>query len=554
MITKIKDRWQNIPTLNFGVAFLQVFIWLNLILLALLFEKGIETIFNLFDFNETQEYNISLWPSIDNITWMFVIYFLLFINFIVFSLRYLFWTPWPIYNNIFNLRKIEGGAFPKIDIHGNDECVKGTYSNINFNRLIWGLTNSNGSEIFWSGLILLIEFYIVYLGIMSLGNIQITIAFLFALPLIDFFIPFFSSIFRIKKKHFKREHLKNFFNGKGVKHYFKSRKWLLPWVFLRPFIYDIFIPIIFIIIVVLYIIFTDYKDITLKDISISDFIEKYQFQLTLTVIVSLTLTNFLVIKFLRNNYYNVGLVLFKLSDIKKEIHSPNRPEAYVIGKSDFMETELYIDERVYPPTIETEFLVECAINELNKYKVKTPEVLDIGTGSGNIAISIARKFDKIDIIAIDKSNEALDLANENIEKFNIKSITLQESDLLKNINNKKLNNPDLIVANLPYGSEDFLLESNPIESIKFMPTIAVFPTKGIIGDYVDLVSEILKKEWNTVLLIEIGPITEDIITNEFPEKMLKKIKYEILSKKIKVSEDSEEKTYSVLKVKFNHGK
>ncbi len=103
----------------------------------------------------------------------------------------------------------------------------------------------------------------------------------------------------------------------------------------------------------------------------------------------------------------------------------------------------------------------------------------------------------------------------------------------------------MIVANLPYGSHEYLLASNKEESIPYMPSEAVFPKKnGLIGDYIELVKEIINFQWKTTLLIETGPIPQDELINEFPQELLELVSIEYISK---------DKNYSILKIIFSQG-
>jgi HemK-like putative methylase len=542
MITKIKNKWDYIPSLNFGITFLQIFIWLNLVLIALLFEKGLDAIFNIYNIKELQNFEFSLWPPHTNLTWVYISYFLLFINYLILSIRYLFWTPWPIYNNIFNL--IDSHNNIKNNIKGK-EFYKEFTSNIRFNRLIWGITNINGFELFWSAIILVVEFYIIYLGINTFGNIQLTIVYIFILPLVDFIIPIISSLFRINRETVKKTISTFKIKNKANKHYYKSRKWLLPWVFMRPFAIDIIVPGFILFIVLQYINYSNNNSFSFETIQFFNLSSKDQFIITIGVIISLLFTNYWVIKLLKRNYFDASHVLFNLSEIDRAVHSPDRPEPYQNGKIKFMDIELNVDERVYPPTPETERLVNEAINILSKYN-REVEVIDVGTGSANIAIELAKKIQKIKIHAIDISPEALDVARENIDHFKLNNISLKESDLLKNTDGYEIKNPDLIVANLPWGSNEYLLESNKKNprSLRYMPSVALFPSKGLIGHYVSLIEEIIAKEWNTTLLMETGPIPEEKILaeiNELSQEKLSKIIPQLIGNN----------KYSILKVVFN---
>ena len=118
------------------------------------------------------------------------------------------------------------------------------------------------------------------------------------------------------------------------------------------------------------------------------------------------------------------------------------PAQYIIGHAEFFGMQLKVDERVLIPRPETEELVELILAENPKDNLK---VLDIGTGSGAIALALTKNRPDWTITAADISQDALDLARKNAEIQNL-NIFLKKSDCFSEISSKY----DIIVSNPPY--------------------------------------------------------------------------------------------------------
>jgi release factor glutamine methyltransferase len=133
------------------------------------------------------------------------------------------------------------------------------------------------------------------------------------------------------------------------------------------------------------------------------------------------------------------------------------PSAYITGHREFFGLDFKVDRRVLIPRPETELLVERAIDLYRRNKYYT--IADIGTGSGCIAVSLARHLNDVHVYAVDISADALAVAVQNSIRYNIQDkITFIEGDLLE-----PLPGPvDIIVANMPYvRKEDMNLKSEP---------------------------------------------------------------------------------------------
>ena len=130
-----------------------------------------------------------------------------------------------------------------------------------------------------------------------------------------------------------------------------------------------------------------------------------------------------------------------IEDAIKRLES-GEPVQYIVGNVDFYGNIIKVDKRVLIPRFETEGLVELAL----KYLLNTNlNVVDLGTGSGCIAITLKKKLPNINIDAVDISKDALDLAKENAELNNV-DISFINSDMLEPIDKKY----DCIISNPPY--------------------------------------------------------------------------------------------------------
>ena len=120
----------------------------------------------------------------------------------------------------------------------------------------------------------------------------------------------------------------------------------------------------------------------------------------------------------------------------------HEPIQYVLGKTSFMDMEFKVNSSVLIPRPETEELVRLMLKE----DLDGKEILDIGTGSGCIAISLAKNFPNAKVTALDISCDALNIAKENAKLNNV-SIDFVNADIFKHESNKKY---DFIVSNPPY--------------------------------------------------------------------------------------------------------
>lgn len=148
------------------------------------------------------------------------------------------------------------------------------------------------------------------------------------------------------------------------------------------------------------------------------------------------------------------------------------PEAYVTGKTFFCDLEFIVNENVLIPRIETENLVDIVVNYIKENKLENAtdlKVLDIGTGSGCIAITLANKLPNIYIDAIDISPKALAVAKDNAIKNRVGDrVKFIENNLLEDVTQHY----NIIVSNLPYiPTKRIPILENSVKN--FEPTLAL---------------------------------------------------------------------------------
>ena len=164
------------------------------------------------------------------------------------------------------------------------------------------------------------------------------------------------------------------------------------------------------------------------------------------------------------NLKDINIAKFK-SLIQKRIN--RQPIAKIINNKSFWKNNFYVNNFVLDPRPETELIIEEVLNIYDDKNLKL-KILDIGTGSGCIAISLAMEFKNASITAIDISQEALEVAEKNLKIHNCQNqIKLKMIDL-QNINSKF----DLIVSNPPYLTNKQFNNTDP-EVKNFEPKLAL---------------------------------------------------------------------------------
>ena len=186
--------------------------------------------------------------------------------------------------------------------------------------------------------------------------------------------------------------------------------------------------------------------------------------------------------------------LFALEQLSK-----GSPVEYIIHKKEFMKLNFFVDENVLIPRQDTEILVEEVIGIAQKINAK--KILDLCTGSGAIAISLAKYLPQSEITAIDISKEALKIANKNANINEVQNqIKFINSDMFEQLQNEKF---DIIVSNPPYIKRTVIEDLD--EEVKKEPHIALDGGEDGLYFYKKIVKQsnkYLKKDG--YLCLEIG--------------------------------------------------
>lgn len=219
----------------------------------------------------------------------------------------------------------------------------------------------------------------------------------------------------------------------------------------------------------------------------------------------------------------------------------NEPLAYILGHKEFYGLDFKVTLNTLIPRPETELLVEIALKKIEEERGRNKKIsiMDVGTGSGNIIISIAsntkiKKQNAIKFYATDISGKALRVAKCNAKKNRVdKKIKFIQADLLdvfiKNDKYKISDTNLIIAANLPYLSRE-IYSSAMIDVKDFEPKIALYSKKEGLAYYEKLLSQIKKLKRNYHFLrvscfLEFSPEQKTkikkLIENNFPASLVK---------------------------------
>ena len=211
------------------------------------------------------------------------------------------------------------------------------------------------------------------------------------------------------------------------------------------------------------------------------------------------------------------------------------PAQYIIGHAEFFEIQLKVDERVLIPRPETEELVELILAENLKDNLK---VLDIGTGSGAIALALAKNRPDWSVTATDISQDALELATENAKRQDI-DLTFIRTDCFSEISSKY----DIIVSNPPYISRADEVEVG-LNVLHSEPHLALFADEEGLAIYRRIAEE-SKDHLNDggKIYLEIGykqgQSVPALFMENLPEKRVRTLKDQFGQDRMVVIDDGE---------------
>ena len=176
------------------------------------------------------------------------------------------------------------------------------------------------------------------------------------------------------------------------------------------------------------------------------------------------------------------------------------PLQYITGVCEFYGREFYVNSDVLIPRPETERIVDIALEHYKKINSK-PSILDIGSGSGCISITMALEISDSRVLGLDSSSSANNIARENSLKLEAKNVSFDDMDILSNCPDGRF---DIVISNPPYIPKGEL-KTIMTDVINFEPHIAL--TDSVDGltfyrRYAKLCEHLLTD--NGIILLEVG--------------------------------------------------
>ncbi len=192
--------------------------------------------------------------------------------------------------------------------------------------------------------------------------------------------------------------------------------------------------------------------------------------------------------------------------------SEGYPLQYMTNSQEFMGLDFYVQDGVLVPRPDTEILVEKIIKIAGKYENKI-NILDIGTGSGAIAVSLGYYLKNSIVTAVDISDTALKTAETNIKKHSLNNVKLFKADIFNyEFSGEKY---DIVVSNPPYIESDIIKEL-PVEVSTYEPKLALDGGEDGLNYYKQIVKVFEKIcKHDSILAVEIGYNQKETVTEIF---------------------------------------
>ncbi|MBI5034317.1 MAG: peptide chain release factor N(5)-glutamine methyltransferase [Chloroflexi bacterium] len=194
----------------------------------------------------------------------------------------------------------------------------------------------------------------------------------------------------------------------------------------------------------------------------------------------------------------------------------HEPLAYIVGHKNFYGLDFIVDRRVLIPRHETEILVQLALERARR--IATPVIVDVGTGSGAIALTLAHNLSQARVFALDKSPAALVVARMNAERLRLMDrVEFLQSDLLEAFTGSF----DILISNLPYIPTARIAQLAR-EIRDFEPRAALDGGEDGLGVMRRLLGQLQKRSLQgTITLLEIseeqGQAAQDLVYQILPQ-------------------------------------
>ncbi len=209
-------------------------------------------------------------------------------------------------------------------------------------------------------------------------------------------------------------------------------------------------------------------------------------------------------------------------------HAEDYPLAYRDGEVDFYGRRFVVTKDTLIPRPETEMAIDAVkllagqsilsgVKPPRRKLSDAPRILDVGTGSGCIAVTVATELPEAEVVACDVSVEALKVAEENAKRLGVSArVKCVKSDLLANIEGKF----DVVVANLPYVDKSWEWLKEPDSAgLKYEPSLALYAEDGGLAMIFRLLDEMGEREGFTRwLILEADPCQHEAIVAQAEQK------------------------------------